>query len=146
MRRVTTENQEYLRGWISDKLGGEAPFDTQCIGIDVDGEVKAVVSYSNFAGKSCNFSMVGEGKNWMNKDFLWAMFDYPFNKLGLKVILATISGNNDKSLNMCRKLGFQKVVQIADAHKDGDLVIFEMRKDGCKWLQLDTPLKRILGV
>jgi L-amino acid N-acyltransferase YncA len=72
----------------------------------------------------------------MSKKYLWAMFDYPFKKLGLKVILAVIAGNNVKSLKLSRKLGFKDVAKIPDAHKDGDLVILTMRPDECRWLTL----------
>lgn len=144
MRTVTTENQDSLRAWISEELGGEPPQDLMCIGQLIDGELKAVASFSSFVGKSCNFSLVGKD-NFMSKDFLWAMFDYPFNRLKLKVILATIEGGNEKSLNLSRKLGFKEVANIADAHKDGDLVIMVLRREDCKWLHINAPLKKVLG-
>jgi L-amino acid N-acyltransferase YncA len=144
MRRVTTDNQDQLQAWISKELGGDAPKNIRCIGQEIDGEIKAVSSYSGFKGKSCNFSLAGNG-NFMSKDFLWAMFDYPFNKLKLKVIIATISGINDKSLKLSRHLGFEEVATIADAHEDGDLVIMVMRRENCKWLQINAPLNK-LGV
>ena len=80
---------------------------------------------------------------WISKDLLWACFDYPFNKLGLRVILATVSSNNEEALKLDRHLGFVDKAYIEDAHKDGDLVILTMRKEECKWLHLDTPLKKV---
>jgi hypothetical protein len=80
--------------------------------------------------------IASEGNGWMTKNFLWAAFDFPFNKLGVRVILATIAGNNNKSLRLSRHLGFQEIATIADAHDEGDLVILEMRPQHCKWLQL----------
>lgn len=145
MRRITTENQEYLARWVSERLGGDAPPETRCIGQEIDGVLSAVVCYNNFVGKSCNISIASEGNGFFNKDFLWAIFDYPFNKLNLKVILATVAGNNEKSRNICRKLGFKEVAVIADAHNEGDLVIYSMRADHCRWLQIEAPLKKLLG-
>jgi hypothetical protein len=142
LRTVTTENQADLAQWISNKLGGEVPKNLMCIGQKIDGKLKAVASYSNFQGKSCNFSLAGEG-NFMNKDFLWAMFDYPFNILNLKVIIATIAGNNEKSLKLSRHLGFKEIANIADAHIDGDLVIMTMKRENCKWLQLNADLNKV---
>lgn len=145
MRKVVTDNQEYLKLWLSESLGGDLPDNTQCIGQEIDGEVKAVAGYAAFKGKSCNFSLASNGSNWMNKDFLWAMFDYPFNKLNLKVIIATIAGNNDKSLKLSRHLGFKEIASIADAHQDGDLVIMIMKRENCKWLHINAKLKEDLG-
>jgi hypothetical protein len=144
VRKVITENQPYLRHWISTELKGKAPDNTMCIGQLVDGEIKAVASYSSFEGRSCNFSLVGKG-NFMSKDFLFAMFDYPFNILKVKVIIATIAGNNEVSLKLSRHLGFQEAAVIPDAHRDGDLVIMVMRRKNCKWLQINAPLRKVLG-
>jgi RimJ/RimL family protein N-acetyltransferase len=145
VRQVTTENQAYLCAWVSEKLGGETPPETRCIGQEIDGELRSVVCYNNFVGRSCNISIASEGEGFFNKDYLWAIFDYPFNKLNLKVILATVAGNNEKSRNICRKLGFKEIAYIADAHNEGDLVIYTMREHDCKWLQLNAPLKKLMG-
>jgi hypothetical protein len=145
LRKVVTDNQERLCKWVSDKLGGKTPPETRCIGQEIDGILKSVVCYNNFVGKSCNISIASEGSGFFNKDYLWAIFDYPFNKLNLKVIIATVAGNNEKSRNICRKLGFKEVALIADAHEQGDLVIFSMRANDCRWLQFDAPLKKVLG-
>ena len=145
MRKVVTDDQEFLRLWISKRLGGDAPNNMQCIGQEIDGEIKAVAGYAAFEGAACNISLAGDGNNWMNKDFLWAMFDYPFNKLNLKVIIATIAGNNNKSLKLSRHLGFKEIANIADAHQDGDLVIMIMRRENCKWLHINAKLKKDFG-
>lgn len=145
MRGLTVENQDYMRLWATRVLDLPLPTDATCLGQVIDDELRAVVVYCNFQGKSCQTHICSVGSNWMSKDFLWAMFDYPFNKLGLKVILGIISGSNDKSLKLSRKLGFEDVAKIPDAHKDGDLWILTMRKHQCKWLNIDAPLKRTLG-
>lgn len=145
MRGLTVENQDYMRLWATKVLDLPLPADATCLGQVINDELRAVVVYCNFQGKSCQTHICSVGSNWMSKDFLWAMFDYPFNKLGLKVILGIISGSNDKSLKLSRKLGFEDVAKIPDAHKDGDLWILTMRKHQCKWLNIDASLKRTLG-
>lgn len=145
MRRVTTENQPYLKQWLDESMEYSYPANTQCIGQEMDGEIIAVVGYSDFTPTSCHLHASSIDPLWMTKDMLWAMFDYPFNILKVKVILATIAGSNIQSLKVCRKLGFYDRVLIEDAHKDGDLAILTMRKDQCKWLDIDAPLKIIKG-
>jgi L-amino acid N-acyltransferase YncA len=129
-------NQEYQKEWATEKLNLVLPQDAVCLGQVIDNELRAVVVYCNFQGKSCQTHICSVGSNWMSKEFLWAMFDYPFEKMGLKVILGVISGNNEKSLKLSRKLGFKDVAKIPDAHDDGDLVILTMRPDECRWLTL----------
>ena len=130
---IVTSCQVYLLVWACDILGlpKQKAF---CIGNVVNGKLKAVVVYCGFSGKSCQIHIASQGSHWMTKSFLFAAFDYPFNKLGLKVILATISGKNKKSLRLSRHLGFQEIATIPDAHDDGDLVIFGMRPESCTWL------------
>ena len=99
----------------------------------MDNELRAVVLYCGFVGKSCQIHIASTGSHWATRDFLRATFDYPFNKLGLKVILGTVAGNNEKALKLDRHLGFKEVAMIPDAHEQGDLVIFEMRPEFCRW-------------
>lgn len=141
MRKVTTENQDYLRAWITRVLGIKFDTNTMCIGQEIDGEIGAVVAYTNIQDKSCAMHTAAIVPNWISKDLLWACFDYPFNKLGVKVILAAVSSNNEEALKLDRHLGFVDKAYIEDAHEDGDLVILAMRRENCRWLDLKAPLK-----
>ena len=141
MRRVVTDNQEHLRGWITGVLGMQfSPYAT-FIGQEIDGEIKAVVAYDNILDKSCLMHTAAIVPNWISKDLLWACFDYPFNKLGLKVILASVASTNEEALKLDRHLGFVDKAYIEDAHADGDLVILAMRRENCRWLDIKCPLK-----
>ena len=141
MRRVTTENQSHLRAWITGVLGIKFDETTNCIGQEIDGEVKAVIAYTNFQEKSCCMHVASIQDGWISKDLLWAAFDYPFNKLKVKVILATVASTNEEALKLDRHLGFVDKAYIEDAHTDGDLVILAMRRENCRWLDINAPLK-----
>ena len=135
MRCVTTKNQDELRNWLSQVGKFDYPKETMCIGQEKDGELIAVVGYNQFLPNSCNIHVATTNVFWLTKDLLFAIFDYPFNKLKVKVILAPIGQNNQKSLNLCRKLGFEQVANIPYSHPDGNLVIMAMKRNQCKWLQ-----------
>ena len=111
------------------------------IGQEIDGEVKAVVAFDNILDKSCEMHTAAIVPNWINKELLWACFDYPFNILKVKVILATVASSNTEALKLDRHLGFVDKAYIEDAHLDGDLVILAMRRENCRWLDIKTPLK-----
>jgi len=141
MRRVVTDNQEHLRGWITGVLGMQfSPYAT-FIGQEIDGEVKAVVAFDNILDKSCMMHTAAIVPNWISKDLLWACFDYPFNILKVKVILASVASTNKEALRLDRHLGFVDKAYIEDAHLNGDLVILAMRRENCRWLDIKTPLK-----
>jgi RimJ/RimL family protein N-acetyltransferase len=141
LRKVVTDNQEHLRGWITGVLGMQfSPYAT-FIGQEIDGEVKAVVAFDNILDKSCEMHTAAIVQNWISRDLLWACFDYPFNILKVKVILATVASTNKEALKLDRHLGFVDKAYIEDAHIDGDLVILAMRRENCQWLDINTPLK-----
>jgi RimJ/RimL family protein N-acetyltransferase len=141
MRRVVTDDQAHLRGWITGVLGMQfSPYAT-FIGQEIDGEVKAVVAFDNILDKSCMMHTAAIVPNWISKDLLWACFDYPFNILKVKVILASVASTNTEALKLDRHLGFVDKAYIEDAHIDGDLVILAMRRENCRWLDIKTPLK-----
>ena len=141
MRKVVTDNQSHLRGWITGVLGMQfSPYAT-FIGQEIDGKVKAVVAFDNILDKSCQMHTAAIVPNWISKDLLWACFDYPFNKLGVKVILASVASTNEEALKLDRHLGFVDKAYIEDAHLDGDLVILAMRRENCRWLGIKAPLQ-----
>ena len=142
MRQIVTDNQDYLRAWLErilfQKFGEEAKF----IGQEKDGEVVAVVAYTNFIENACAMHIGSVGENWMSRDLLWACFDYPFIKLEKKVILATLEASNFEALRLNRHLGFQVDAVIKDAHENGDLMIMSMRKENCKWLAIRPSINK----
>ena len=146
MRRVTTENQQYMGDWLVRIMNHPLPEETVCIGQEIDGNLVAVVGFNNFMPNACQIHIGAVSEvNWINKDLLWATFDYPFNKLGVRVILGQICANNTDALRLNRHLGFKIVAEIPDAHMDGDLVIMAMRKEDCRYLDIQCPLRKLKG-
>jgi RimJ/RimL family protein N-acetyltransferase len=79
--------------------------------------------------------LAGTGKRWMDRELLFAAFDYPFNQLELNVVLGLVDSSNEDAINLNTKLGFRTAHRIVDGHPDGDLILFEMRREDCKWLR-----------
>ena len=142
MRTVTTENQRYLGEWLVRILNFSLPETTQCIGQLKDGNLVAVAGYTNFMPKACEIHIGSVGEHWASKDFIWAVFDYLFNKLGLSVILGQICADNIDALKLNRHLGFKVVAEIPDAHMSGDLVIMAMKKEECRFLNIRCSLNK----
>jgi len=142
VRTVITENQKYLGEWLVRILNFPLPETTQCIGQIKDGNLVAVAGYTNFMPNACEMHIGSVGEHWASRDFLWAVFDYPFKKLGVKVILGQICADNTEALKLNRHLGFKVVAEIPDAHMNGDLVIMAMRKEDCRFLNIRCPLNK----
>jgi hypothetical protein len=122
------------------------PLETVCIGQELNGNLAAVVGFCSFMPKACQMHIAAVDEvNWMSRDLLWAAFDYPFNKLGVSVIIGQVCGDNESALKLNRHLGFKVVAEISDAHMDGDLVIMAMRREDCRWLDIKCPLRTARG-
>jgi len=129
--------------WLVRMMNHPLPEETVCIGQEIDGNLVAVVGYCSFMPNACQMHIAAVSEvNWMSRDLLWAAFDYPFNVLGVKVILGQICGSNEDALRLNRHLGFKVVAEIPDAHMDGDLVIMAMRKEDCRWLNIRSSLNK----
>ena len=129
--------------WLVRMMNHPLPKETVCIGQEIDGNLVAVVGYCSFMPNACQMHIAAVDEiNWMSRDLLWAAFDYPFNKLGVKVILGQICGSNKDAIRLNRHLGFKVVAEIPDAHMDGDLVIMAMKKEECRFLNIRCSLNK----
>lgn len=142
MRTVVTDNQEYMKAWLQRMLGQKFNEEARFIGQEKDGNLVAVVAFTNFITNACAMHIASVGENWMSRDLLWACFDYPFIKLEKKVILATMEASNEEAIKLNRHLGFQEKAVIKDAHENGDLMIMSMSKEDCKWINLRCSLNK----
>lgn len=131
---VVVEKQADLQTWLAQKFETSISTKTPCIGQKSGNKLVSVTAYTNILPNSCEAHIASDGQ--LTKTYVKSIFDYPFNQLGVKVILASVSKANHKSLNLCRKLGFEVKAEIPDAHKNGDLVIFALRKEQCRWLDI----------
>lgn len=106
------------------------------IGIEQDGELIAGVVYTDFNGKNITAAIHGVGTTWLNREFLWLMFWYPFEQAGVERITATIETFNEKSHNLVRRLGFTHEATLQKAGRFGDLHVYRMFREDCKWLKV----------
>lgn len=101
-----------------------------------DRQIKWVVGFDSFVGKTCQIHTVNLGLQSMPRLLIWAGFDYPFNQLGLKTIVSTVNSTNERAMKYNNKLGFKEVLRLEGCHEDdGDIVIFRMNKKDCRWLR-----------
>lgn len=122
--------------WVAHKTGG-----TWCEGrgtaigkLDENGELCAGVLYEDFTGANVVCHIAGIG-NWATKEYLGVIFDYPFNQLNVKRITAPISSTNMQSIQLVTRMGFTLECSLVQAIPDGDLHLFRMFKDECKYLK-----------
>ena len=135
MKRIVT-NEKRIEQFVSEGIGGNADYSGTSIGLEKDGELVAGVVYTDFNGKSITASIHGKGVNWLNREFLWFIFFYPFKQLEVGRITVTIETFNKKSHNLAQKLGFTHEATLQKAGRFGDLHVYRMFREDCKWLKV----------
>lgn len=135
-----TGRDEWLGPWmVARQEGAEwVPGSGHTIGLlDTDGLPIAVVAFDQYNQANINMHVAAvPGKRWLRKEYLWYCFHYPFIELGVKRITGIVASTNHAARKFDEHLGFTLEATLKDAHPDGDLLIYCMRKEQCRWLNL----------
>lgn len=128
---------EIVAPWVCDKLEIQyLPGKFSAIGRARDNALVGGIIYENFNHASVECHIAGVGSAWLNKPFLFMIFDYPFRQLGVEMMIARVSSANGDCIRFVEKLGFAREAILRGACPDGDLHIYVMRKAGCRWLSM----------
>jgi RimJ/RimL family protein N-acetyltransferase len=108
----------------------------QGIGLERDGELIGAIMYENFSGTNVWMHVAGvEGKQWINRLLLKAAFKYPFVQLGCNRVSGWVDASNLKARRLDEHLGFKQEAILEGAAKDGgDVIIYRMKKEECRFL------------
>lgn len=124
----------FVGEWVAENTGGKYHSDSsQAIGLVKDNELIAGVIYENFNQKSlvCHIAITGK----LTTKYLRFIFAYPFNTCGVNKIIAPVSSQNVKSIKLVENMGFTEEGRIRDAAPDGDIIMFTMSKNDCRFIK-----------
>jgi hypothetical protein len=86
-----------------------------------------VVAYDDWLGATCMLYMASTVA-YPPKAFRWAVFNYAFNVLKLKIVLGMVKGNNSRALRLDHFLGFKEVYRAEGCAEDGaDVILLELK-------------------
>ena len=119
--------------WVAPRVAGQYHAEmSQAIGLVREGKIVAGVIYENWNGASIVTHIAIEGR--LTPGYLYAIYRFPFVQCGARKIIAPVSVTNTKSTTMCEDMGFTIEARIADATPGGDLLMYTMTADKCKYL------------
>ncbi len=134
MKEIVWHEPERVGRWVCARVGGSFNAkEATAIGLEKDGDLVAGVMYDRYTGQSICMHVAGEG-NWMTRSYLKACFGYPFNQLKVKKIIGLVDSENHQARRFDEHLGFRLEAVITDAGKTGDLFIYSMTPEQCRWL------------
>lgn len=142
MKTIICNQHERVAKWVKERIGGQLEWgNITTLGLERDGELIAGVVYSGYLpGARISMSCAGGGKRWLNRAFLHAAFDYPFNQLGVRVIVNTVDSSNLDSVRFTEHIGFKEVGTVEQGFGDTDLIIFKMHRRDCRWVDMEERL------
>lgn len=124
--------------WIARRTNEFGRFGTDIgIGWARRGELVAGVAYADWNGPNVVCHIAADGKRWATRQYLWTIFDYPFRQLKVKRITICVGEGNSDSRRFVQHLGFRLEATLQDAHPSGDLLVYAMFKEQCKWILAD---------
>lgn len=112
------------------------------IGIEREGKLVGGIVYHEYNGAQIVIHVASDGtRRWINREFLFVIFDYAFRQLELNRVTGIVAASNIAALNFDKRVGFVEESRMKDAHPDGDLIILKMTKADCRWLhwKKDSP-------
>ena len=108
----------------------------QVISRAVDGVLYGGVVLTDYTKASITMHMAGFNDKWVNRNILWAVFNYAFNQLKVNKVFGQVPESNQRALEINLKLGFLVETRVKDVFVDGDLLVVSMYRDQCRWLKL----------
>lgn len=129
--------------WVCERvgIGDVVPEKYSAIGNLKNGHLVAGVLYEDCNGANVFCHIAGEGAGWLSREFLSIIFDYPFNQLKVRRISGVVASTNIAARKLDEHLGFDLEAILHDAHPDGDLYLYKMTAEKCRWLK-DLPYER----
>jgi hypothetical protein len=124
--------------WVANMADADPRLTVGAVGWLRDDDLTCGAFYENYTRRSITATIAVAPGAVMPKEFLRAIFHYPFTQLSCEKIVALIAENNWKSQNLVEKMGFVKEAVVTDYYPEGDLFIYSMTKQQCRFLEKDN--------
>jgi hypothetical protein len=132
--RVFTDDPGRVAQYVTSKNGGVFEgSDFPSVGLERNGQIVAGVLYDGYLERSICIHVAADK---LTREFVRFCFYYPFIQLGVGKLIGLVDSSNLPAMRFNWHLGFTVEAVIRDGAKFGDLCLFTMTPDQCKWLNV----------
>ena len=124
--------------WVANMAEADPRIASASIGWLRDDEHTCGVFYENYTGSCITATIAVAPGAVFPKEFLKAIFKYPFKQLGCKKMLALVAGNNWKSIELVTRMGFVAEAEIVDYYPDASMIVYGITPEQCRYLEKDN--------
>ncbi len=128
--------REYHWPWIAAQAQPElTPRTRGIVALDENGTILAATVFDTWTYTSGQAHFAISNPLVLRHGFFEECLDYFFNYCDKRVLIGLVPSNNAKSLRLTKHIGFTEVFRMKDGYDHGiDYVVFEMRKENCRWI------------
>lgn len=134
--KVLTGPRQYILEFWYEHTKIPPASDCQLMAMERNGKLAACVLWDNYNGASISMHVLTlPGVQW-SREFLFGVFAYPFLQLKVNKVHGPISSKNEAAKRFAIDVGGVLGATLKDAHPDGDLLVYEMHRRDCRWLNI----------
>ena len=100
-----------------------------------DCQIMGVTAFSRFSEYNCELSVASSTPRFMTKEYLRAVFHYPFITCGKRRITAIIEDDNQRAQEIDKRLGFVYEATLKNWYGEKDGIVMRMLNDECTWIK-----------
>jgi RimJ/RimL family protein N-acetyltransferase len=134
MRTLIFDQPQRVAEWVCARIGGAPHAHMTAIGQEVNGTLISGVIFEMYTGRSIAMHVAGEGR-WASHQFISTCFRYCFNQLKVSKVLGFVDSSNAAARRFDEHIGFTLEATVTGAAEGGDLLIYSMTPDTCRWLE-----------
>ena len=136
MIEVIYGQDERMLPWAQEKIGVKFRPDATTIGLERDGEIRAVVVFDAFSETDAQMHIASDGSRaWMSKELLVSSFCYPLVQLGLLRLTGLVAADNEDALKFDEHIGFVREGYHPKAGPGGkDLISLGLLRSNCRFI------------
>lgn len=135
---MITSDFELVSSWLAERLDCEIPREGKALGWMRDSDIVVGIMYEHYTRRSVTVSLAAEPGAVWPREFLYALFDYAFNTMGVAKMIACIEGVNYKSVSLVERLGFVLEASVSDVFPSGEMLIYTCTPEQCRWLEKEN--------
>lgn len=134
------EISQFMQAVLETPYGFESGRGIGLIDVHDEGKTATLLAgiwFENYNGANMMMHVAAvPHSRWMTKELLWYTFYYPFIECGCKRVTGLVAEDNEAAREFDERLGFKLEARLKDAAPNGDLLVYAMFRDECRWLGL----------
>jgi len=157
---ITAEQPEVIARWVQARIPDCAIFDNPAaFGVLRGGRLAAGILFHRYDARAGDIEIVlaADSPRWATRQVFWTTFAFAFLQLGCRRVSARVNASNKRARRLIEGAGFVLEGLLRSAgHDHGDVLIYGMLREECRWLDLsfgpreglevpvDTPARRLV--